>query len=143
MKKILSLVMACSIAITSFSAPGAHQFKQPRMAAWDIPLAVVKVKEPKRKFDDPYTINYWCLIGGTWYQPPYYLQLYAELNTNATVRWDVVFDVYGTWYGTSSPYKEFIVTIPAGNTFKLTNFTLNSSDQPDPNWVMYVSEGPH
>lgn len=126
------------MAATSFAKTTTVRVSN--VPAWDQPLHAQAFK-----FDDPYTVNYWCLVQGTWYQPPYQLQLYAELNTAATVRWDVVFEVEGKWdsLGGNYGFKTFVVSIPAGQQWKIAYFPLGTNEVPDPNWCNYVSEGPH
>lgn len=136
MKKLL-LLLTMLISVASFAAPTV---RIDNTSAWDKPLHAKPMK-----FTDPYTVDYWALVGGSPTQLPYYLQLYAELNTSTSVRWDVILEVYGKWdaLGGSYGFKQFTITIPAGQQFKLVNFTLGTNEIPDPNWVNYVSEGPH
>lgn len=126
------------MAVTSFAKTTTVRLST--IPAWDRPLHQQPVK-----FDDPYTVDYWCLVQGAWWQPPYQLQLYAELNTSTSVRWDVVFEVEGKWdvLGGNYGFKQFVVTIPSGGLYKLTNFPLGNNEIPNPNWCNYVSEGPH
>jgi hypothetical protein len=110
MKKYILILSLFCLSTLSFSSPVNHYI-------WDKPL-----------WDDPFLTDFSITENSL----PHRVDIAVTMDHSVNYTIKVTFIVYGNWVGLGWDYKEFNVYVSPYTTYKLTQFSISTYDDP---WV--------